>query len=284
MVMVRPRLAFSCLAAIGLALALGRPAASQEVKKPDEPKAAPPVAARPAAPAKAGPGGVNRESILRLFTGANPMLWLLGACSIVTLGFGLERFVALRRGRVIPKDFIARFNERLASGKLDRERAIELCRANDSAAARVFANVVRCWGQPAATIRQAVEADSAGEIIDLKRNIRVLNGTSTLAPLLGLLGTVIGMIESFEALGSKAGGAKSEALAQGISLALVSTAIGLGIAIVSVSLYYFLLNKVDLLVRDLDDQARRVIDLVSAEADPPDERTAVGNPGRSCAA
>ena len=75
--------------------------------------------------------------------------------------------------------------------------------------------------------------------------------------LLGLLGTVIGMIESFEALGSKAGGAKSEALAQGISLALVSTAIGLGIAIVSVSLYYFLLNKVDLIVRELDDQARK---------------------------
>ncbi len=271
--MVRPRFAFSSLAAVGLTLALAVPGSSQDVKSADVPKAT----ALPKA--RAAPGGVNRESILRLFTGANPMLWLLGACSIVTLGFGLERFVALRRSRVIPKDFIARFNDRLASGKLDRDRAIELCRANDSAAARVFANVVRYWGMPAATIRQAVEADSAGEIVDLKRNIRVLNGTSTLAPLLGLLGTVIGMIESFEALGSKAGGAKSEALAQGISLALVSTAIGLGIAIVSVSMYYFLLNKVDLIVRDLDEQARRVIDLVSAEAiRPPSDRRS-GIPG-----
>lgn len=285
--MARPRLALVCLATLGMTLALALPGPAQEPKPaPDPAKAdatspgptpalpplteggpapAPPTGAKVKA-AKGPAGGVNRESILRLFTGANPMLWLLGACSIVTLGFGLERFVALRRGRVVPKDFVERFHERLASGKLDRERAIELCRANDSAAARVFALVVRQWGQPAASIRQAVEADAAGEVADLKRNVRVLNATSTLAPLLGLLGTVVGMIESFEALGSKAGGAKSEALAQGISLALVSTAIGLGIAIVSVSLYYYLLNKVDLLVRDLDEQARRLVDLVSAEA------------------
>jgi biopolymer transport protein ExbB len=223
---------------------------------------------------------VSRESITRTLTSVNPMIWLLGICSIVTLGYGLERIVALRRSRVIPKDFVARFHERLAGGKLDRDRAIELCRANDSPVARVFSHVVRYWGHPAAAIRQAVEADAAGEVVDLKRNVRVLNATSTLAPLLGLLGTVIGMIESFEALGSKAGKAKSEALAQGISLALVSTAIGLGIAIVSVALYYYLLGRVDGLVRDLDDQARKAIDVVSAEAvRPAGDRRAAGYAG-----
>jgi biopolymer transport protein ExbB len=278
--MARPRFAFAVLAALGLSMIVGVIAPAQEPKtKPAEPTATK-AAAKDAPPtrtvaAKGGPGGVNRESILRLFSGANPMMWLLGLCSIVTLGFALERVVALRRSRVIPKDFVERFHERLSGGKLDRDRAIELCRANDSAAARIFAHVVRYWGMPAAAIRQAVEADAAGEIVDLKRHVRVLNGTSTLAPLLGLLGTVVGMIESFDALGSKAGGDKSAALAQGISLALVSTAIGLGVAIISVAMYYFLLNKVDVLVRDLDEQARRVIDLVSAEAirPPADRRT-----------
>jgi len=263
--MARPRFAFSCLAAIGLSLILSAGTPAQEVKATPAEPPKPAASARPTAP-KAAAGGVNRESILRLFTGANPMMWLLGVCSIVTLGFALERVVALRRSRVIPKDFVARFHERLSGGKLDRDRAIELCRANDSAAAKIFAHVVRYWGLPSATIRQAVEADAAGEITDLKRHVRVLNGTSTLAPLLGLLGTVIGMIQSFEAIGSKAGGAKSEALAQGISLALVSTAFGLGVAIISVAMYYYLLNKVDVLVRDLDEQTLRVIDLVSAEA------------------
>ncbi|WP_422930374.1 MotA/TolQ/ExbB proton channel family protein [Singulisphaera sp. PoT] len=211
-------------------------------------------------------GGVGRESILKLVTQANPMVWLLGLCSIVTLGFTLERMIALRRERVIPRDFVSRFLERLESGKLDKDRAAELCKANESSMARVFAMVVSYWGQPSAVIRQALGYDAAGELSDLKRNVRVLNGTATLAPLLGLLGTVIGMIQSFDALGGRVGPAKGEALAKGISLALVTTALGLGIAIVSVVAYYYLLNRVDVLVRDLDERARQAIDLVSAES------------------
>jgi biopolymer transport protein ExbB len=218
--------------------------------------------------AKAGAKGatVGRGSILGLVRGANPMLWPLALCSVTALGFALERLVALRRGRVIPRDFVNRFLERLASGKLDRERAAELCRAHESPVARIFGHVIRYWGQPAAAIRQALDYDAAGELADLKRNVRVLNGTATLAPLLGLLGTVIGMIEAFDALGGTgASVAKGEALAHGISLALVSTAIGLGVAVVSVAAYYYLLHRIDALVRDLDEQARRVIELVAAE-------------------
>ena len=125
--------------------------------------------------------------------------------------------------------------------------------------------VVHEWGQPAAAIRDSLGFGAAGILSDLKRNVRVLNGTATIAPLLGLLGTIIGMIQSFEAIGGKVGPAKGEALAQGISLALVTTAFGLAIAIVSVVAYYYLLNRVDLLVSALDDRARQVIDLVSAE-------------------
>lgn len=232
----------------------------------ESPKAAATKGAATKGAAAKGAGGVNRNSILALFTRANPMVWLLAVCSVVAVGYALERLVALRRERVIPRDFVNRFLERLASGKLDRDRAAELCRANDSPAARVFALIVSYWGQPAATIRQAIGYDAAGEVTDLKRNVRVLNGTATLAPLLGLLGTVIGMIQSFDALGGRVGPAKGESLAQGISLALVSTALGLAIAVVSVAAYYYLLNRVDILVRELDDQARQVIDLVSNEA------------------
>jgi len=224
-----------------------------------------------------GKATVDRGSVLRQLRRANPMIWLLVLCSIVTVGYALERLVALRRDRVIPRDFVERFLDRLSSGKLDRDRAGELCRANDSPVARVFGLVVNYWGQPAATIRQVIGYDAAGELVDLKRNVRVLNATATLAPLLGLLGTVIGMIQSFDALGGRVGPARGEALAQGISLALVSTAFGLSIAVVSVAAYYYLLNRVDLLVRELDDHARSVIDLVSAESirpAPGDRRTA----------
>jgi len=259
------------------------PAASAAAPEGTGPEAAP-ARANPAAGSRAAAASatsVGRKSIVALFARANPMVWLLALCSIVTVGFILERMVALRRERVIPRDFVGRFLERLASGKLDRDRAAELCRANDSAVARVFAMVIAYWGQPAATIRQAIGYDAAGELSDLKRNVRVLNGTATLAPLLGLLGTVIGMIQSFDALGGRVGPAKGEALAQGISLALVATALGLAIAVVSVTAYYYLLNRVDLLVRDLDENARKVIELVCSESlrPTPERRAAVAAAG-----
>lgn len=264
------------LAVIGLTLAWGLailiPPLAHAQDAPPQAAGAAPVAAPPPTAAAPGGPGVGRSSIMAIVSKANPMLWALALCSVVTVGYTLERLIALRRNRVIPRDFVNRFLERLSTGKLDRDRATELCRSNESPTGRVFGHVVRYWGQPAATIRIALDHDAAREVADLKRNIRVLNGTATLAPLLGLLGTVIGMIQSFDAIGGKAGGSKSEALAQGISLALVSTAIGLAIAVASVMAYYYLLNRADVLVRDMDDHARSVIDQVSAEAMRPIDR------------
>lgn len=276
--MVRPRrtAARALIAALLVAAGLTDPAAAQDAAPAP---AAGEVKVKAAEPARksaaAGPAravvkkeAVGRASILQLIY--NPMMLPLAICSVVAFGFALERLVALRRVRVIPPDFVNRFVDRLTNAKLDRDRAAELCRANESPAARIFAQVVGYWGLPAAAIRQAIGHDAASELADLKRNIRVLSGTTTLAPLLGLLGTVIGMIESFDALGGRAaaGATKGEALAHGISLALGTTAFGLLIAVFSVTAYYYLLNRVDVLIRDLDVETRRVIDLVAAEAQP----------------
>jgi biopolymer transport protein ExbB len=220
------------------------------------------------APSTARPG-VNRGSVLQLLFRANPMLWPLAACSIFTVGIALERLLALRRKRVLPDEFVERFLERLSTGKLDRDRAIELCKAHESPAARIFGLVVKAWGQPGATIRQNLSYDAAGEIVEMKRNLRVLSGMATIGPLLGLLGTVVGIIQSFDALGGRVGPARGEALAQGISLALVATAFGLVIAVFALAAYYYLLNRVDLLVRTLDERTRQVIELVSSEATRP---------------
>lgn len=223
----------------------------------------------PAALVESGDGSgatVGRETALRLITQANPMLWPLAVCSVVALGFSMERLFATRRGRVIPRDFTHRFMERLSQGKLDRERALELCKARDCPIARVFAHAARYWGHSASEIRQAVAFDGAGEILDLKRNVRVLNGIATLAPLLGLLGTVVGLIESFESLGGKVGTAKGDALAHGISLALVATAAGLTIAAFAVCMQMFLSHRIDRLAREMDDKTRAVIDWIAGDS------------------
>jgi biopolymer transport protein ExbB len=273
---VRPRrrVAISCWLMAGCLLILPGHLRAQERTSAADPPAtaeAPPGKSSPSAPRRPG---VDRSSVGRLLLQANPMLWPLMLwplviCSIVTLGYVLERSMALRRDRVIPREFSDRFLERLAGGKLDRDRALELCRAHDSPAARVFAMVVGAWGQPGATIRQILSYDAAGEVVELKRNLRVLSALATLGPLLGLLGTVVGIIQSFDALGGRVGPSRGELLAHGISLALVATAFGLAIAIVSVAFYYVFLNRVDVLVRELDHRARQVIELVAAEAHRP---------------
>jgi biopolymer transport protein ExbB len=262
---------------VALTFALGMPfrSSAQDVEKTP---AAETKAEGDSTPAAAK--GVSRATLLQIFRQANPLLWPLALCSVVMLGYALERFMALRRSRVVPREFVDRFFERLTTGKLDRERAIELCGANDSPVSRVFSRVVHYWGLPSSAIREAVSHDTAGELVDLRRNIRVLNGTATIAPLLGLLGTVVGMIESFDALGGKSTGAmKGEALAHGISLALIATAFGLGIAIISVAAYYYLLGRLDVVARELDRQATRVIDLIASDAlRPIGDRRPVGGP------
>jgi biopolymer transport protein ExbB len=281
----RPLASRLCLGLFVCALALAAPAwpmarvraaaTQDDAKKDDRAKetsnnTGPSVPVRPIESAgQAARPAVDRSSVSRLLLHANPMLWPLAICSIVTLGYVMERFAALRRERVIPREFVERFLERLSSGKLDRERALELCRAHESPVARVFSLVVSAWGQPGATIRDVVSHDAAGEVVELKRNLRILNGMSTLGPLLGLLGTVVGIIQSFDALGGRLGTARGEALAHGISLALVATAFGLTIAIVAVTFYYFFLNRVDLLLCELDDKTRQVIELVSSETHRP---------------
>jgi biopolymer transport protein ExbB len=270
-----PLAAFVCLFA---AVARG-----QDASAPPPPAAAEatPTPSAEAKTAEAKPA-VDRNAMRRLVLTANPMLWPLAACSILTVGFALERLLALRRRRIAPPDFVDRFLERLASGKLDRDRALELCKAHDCVAGRVFGHAVRAWGRPGAEIRQTVAFDSAGEVVELKRNLRVLSAMATLGPLLGLLGTVVGIIQSFDALGGKAGPQRGEMLAQGISLALVATAFGLGIAIFAVAAYYFLLNRLEVLTREVDEHARQVVDMVSGDVVRPaalDRRVPQGLPG-----
>ena len=213
--------------------------------------------------------GVNRGSILQLFTPGQPDALAAGALlDRHASGYALERLLgaAAEAGRPAR---LRRPVPRTARRRQARPRpgagALQGQRQPGGAGLRAMSSGY--WGQPAATIRQAVGYDAAGEVIDLKRNVRVLNGTATLAPLLGLLGTVVGMIQSFDALGGRVGAGQGRGAGPGDQPGPGRHGVRAWRSpIVSVAAYYFLLNRVDVLVRDLDDHARQVIDLVSAEA------------------
>nr|WP_145177546.1 MotA/TolQ/ExbB proton channel family protein [Rubripirellula lacrimiformis] len=194
--------------------------------------------------------------------------WLmvpLGVCSLIVFALSIERMITLRRGRVIPRPFVRRFTECVEDGQLSYEEATEICEEFDCPVAEVFQAAVRRWGRPMFEVEQAV-MDAGDRVADgLKRFLRVFHAISNVAPLLGLLGTVLGMIEAFDMMSSQESIGRPEMLASGISVALVTTAGGLAVAIPAYLAYMYFSSKSDRYLNEIDKLCQRVVDCISAE-------------------
>jgi len=194
--------------------------------------------------------------------------WLmipLAVCSLIVFALSLERLIALRRGRVIPRPFVRRFTECVEDGQLSYDEATELCEAFDCPVAEVFRAALRRWGRPMFEVEQAV-MDAGDRVADgLKRFLKVFHAISNVAPLLGLLGTVLGMIEAFEMMSGQESMGRPEMLASGISVALMTTAGGLSVAIPAYLAYMYFSSKSDNYLNEIDKLCQRVVDCISAE-------------------
>lgn len=227
------------------------------------------------ATAPQGPSGVESSdanqrigtrSVLQIMRDGGPLMYPIAGCSFLTLVFVMERFLALRRARVIPGPFSRKFIEQLREEVLDRDEALELCEDNPSSVARVFTAAVKKWGKPAVEVEQAVLDSGERVTNDLRRNVRLFNAISTVSPLLGLLGTVFGMISCFNSIASSDAMGRPELLAAGIGEALLTTAAGLAVAIPALIAYWYFVSRVDRLVMDIDAVGQEVVDIISAEA------------------
>ncbi|WP_298866074.1 MotA/TolQ/ExbB proton channel family protein [uncultured Gimesia sp.] len=185
--------------------------------------------------------------------------------SIISMWFIIERLVILRTGRVIPRHFVTRFLKLLQEGKLNARTSLKLCEENPSPISSVFAHGVRKWGKPSVEVEQAIIDGGERQLSQLRKHLRVINGVATVAPLMGLLGTVIGMILAFNEIANSSAMGKAESLAGGIAMALLTTAFGLGIAIPSLIMYMYLAGRVDALVMEMDQSSQDLVQLISAE-------------------
>ena len=185
--------------------------------------------------------------------------------SIISMWFIIERLVILRSGRVIPRHFVTRFLKLLQEGKLNARSSLRLCEENPSPISSVFAHGVRKWGKPSVEVEQAIIDGGERQLSQLRKHLRVINGVATVAPLMGLLGTVIGMILAFNEIANSSAMGKAESLAGGIAMALLTTAFGLGIAIPSLIMYMYLAGRVDALVMEMDQSSQDLVHLISAE-------------------
>lgn len=192
-----------------------------------------------------------------------PVMIPIGICSIVGVAVFFERLWSLRRDRIVPRAFCVELVELVRQSRF--QDATTLCRKRDIAAARILEQAVEGRGLPRAVIKERVEEAGRREAAELERYVPVLGTIGSLGPLLGLLGTVSGMIITFEAI--KSGGMGDMRLvAGGIGTALITTFGGIVVAIPAVVAHRYLVARVDALVLDLEEVAYGVIDLVSAES------------------
>ena len=202
----------------------------------------------------------------RLMQRGGLLMWPILLCSFIVATFALERFISLRRGRIIPGRFVRQLRHDVQSGAVHRDQAMARCRTNGSPAAMVILAALRRWGRPLSEIEQSINEGGQREVASLRRNLRALSGTASLATLLGLLGTVIGMILAFNEVASASGQPQSERLATGIAQALLTTAFGLAVAIPALFLHSYFSGRVDRLVYELDQTALSFGELVGEEA------------------
>lgn len=192
------------------------------------------------------------------------MIPIIG-CSFGLMVFVCERLLFLRRARVIPRSFVRGVIEQLEQQQLDRDEAIALCEENGSPTAELFQAALKRYGRPSVEIEQAVVDNGERVCNSLRSYLRLFSAISNITPLLGLLGTVLGMIEAFNSIAQTGAMGRPELLAGGIGQALLTTAAGLFVAIPAYIAYAYFVGRADKLIIEMDGQVQRVIELISAE-------------------
>ena len=181
-------------------------------------------------------------------------IWLLLALSVVGLALIVERALSLRSTRVIPPELAAQVQQMVRAGE-DTPASIEKLAAS-SPLGEILAEVLRTRQRPEADMRQAVEDTGQDVAYALQRFLPALATVATIAPLLGLFGTVIGMIEIFAVY--RPDGSDPTQMAHGISVALYNTAFGILIAIPAMIAHRLYRTRVDGLLLRMEQIARQV--------------------------
>lgn len=179
----------------------------------------------------------------------------------VALYIYFERLFAIKAASKIDKNFMNQIRDHVTNGKL--EAAKILCAQNDSPVARLTAKGISRIGKPLDDINTAIENAGTLEVYKLERNVSVLATVAGAAPMIGFLGTVIGMILAFHQMASSGGQAEMGSLASGIYTAMTTTVAGLIVGIIAYIGYNHIVNRTDKVVHKMEANAVEFLDLLN---------------------
>jgi biopolymer transport protein ExbB len=199
----------------------------------------------------------------------------LVACAALGLAVLCERLIRLRRQKIFPSEFTARFLDRLHEGKLDGAKALDYCEMNPSPAARVALAAVRRWGRPAVDLERAVTLAHRVEAQRLRRNAGTLGRIAVVAPLLGFVGSLLATQRVLASLPESASLPSGAAVAGGsfawgpaLAAALVPLTLGVALATLALVAYDALTIRIERLAAALDRLGAETIDAIAMSLPP----------------
>jgi len=199
--------------------------------------------------------------LVTYFRQGGPVMWPLLFFSILALTFIIERFIVYQKAKVNVNEFLTRIRKALLVNRNVKE-AVKVCEETRGPVASVMKAGLLRYGHTKDDIEKTVENAALYELDRLERRLGVLATTANVAPMLGFLGTVTGMIKSFAALASE-GLTNPGAVAAGISEALITTAAGLFIAIPAQLAYNWYITKINRFVRDIETATNMLMETFS---------------------
>src|SRR5256885_13746534 len=260
-----------------IAAAIGNPLFAQTVTTSATPGAqtVPPVAAATAAPSLIP--DVHSKTILETLLAAGPVMLLLFALSVFFVMLVIVYLMTIRRGAVVSSGFMATADALLR--KRDYLGLLAVSNRHGEAIARVVQKILdfttKNPNADPTQLREIAETEGTRVASSLNNRVTYLADIGMIAPLLGLLGTVLGIIRSFGALGADLGTARYVLLSKGISEALVNTCAGLAIGIPAMMAYAFFRGKAQKLISELESATTHVLALLSLQFSGRSERTPV---------
>lgn len=194
-------------------------------------------------------------------TGSIVIISVLFVMLFVALYIYFERLFAIKAASKIDKNFMNQIRDHVANGKL--EAAKLLCAQTDSPVARLTEKGISRIGKPLDDINTAIENAGTLEVYKLEKNVSILATVAGAAPMIGFLGTVIGMILAFHQMATSGGQAEMGSLASGIYTAMTTTVAGLVVGIIAYIGYNHLVNRTDKVVHKMEANAVDFLDLLN---------------------
>ncbi len=215
--------------------------------------------------AQTAAAATNDMSFLQLFTAGGWLMYVLAALGAVAVFIFVERFLAIRKATGYDRHFMDRIKENIYDGKINA--ALQLCRNTDHPIARMIEKGIERIGRPLNDINSSIENVANLEVSKLESGLPILATIAGGAPMIGFLGTVIGLVQTFMNLDAAVGGVDISQLSGGMYVAMITTVGGLIVGIPAYFGYNYLVARVEKVIFEMEANSMAFMDILNQPVD-----------------